>query len=118
MLKTLGIILWNFQGHGVARVVIQLLPIFRRMGMRCVVMTGNGPGVDTLLFPAAYTRLFQSVLKGERLQEAYSAREYQLTLRTLANHVGVAVERLRSWCFIFERGKGLVRLRFTTRGGL
>lgn len=51
MIKTLGIILWNFQGHGVARVVIQLLPIFRHMGIRCVVMTGNDPKDDTLPFP-------------------------------------------------------------------
>ena len=69
-------------------------------------------------FKAAYTRLFQVVLKGAWLQEAYSAQEYQLALRTLASHAGVAVDRLRSWRFIFKRAKSAMRVVLSHPGCL
>lgn len=57
MLGSLGIILWNFQGHVVARVVTQLIPIFQRMGIRILFLTGSDPKLDRLPVPSGINRV-------------------------------------------------------------
>lgn len=63
---SIGIILWDFRGHGVARVVTHLLPIFKRMGIRVVVMTGGKPEDDLFELPLWVNRVCIGYGKGRQ----------------------------------------------------
>lgn len=55
--RTIGIIVWDFGAHGVARVVSYLLPIFKEMGLRTVLLTDAGEDADKFDASAADARV-------------------------------------------------------------
>lgn len=91
---SIGIILWDFRGHGVARVVTDLLPVFSQMGVHVVVVTGGRPEDDLFELPPTVNRV--CIGFGSDRQDNLRRALIKNNVKVVIDHEYFELERLQA----------------------